>query len=77
MAPKLSSKVRPIALKQQSLISQFYRLDPATLEELGTVPDMGLEETKTAILAAEKAFSAWGKTTGKVCSYLHNFAHGT
>ena len=29
--------------------------DPATTEELGTVPEMGIEETKEAIEAASKA----------------------
>ena len=42
------------------------RIDPATTEELGTVPEMGLEETKEAIEAASKAFKTWSKTTGKV-----------
>ena len=43
------------------------RADPATEEELGTVPEMGLEETKEAIDAAANAFKTWSKTTAKVC----------
>lgn len=43
-------------------------IDPATEEELGTIPEMGLEETKAAIAAAGKAFQTWGKTTAKVSS---------
>jgi len=39
--------------------------NPATNEELGTVPEMGLAETKEAIDAASKAFKTWSKTTGK------------
>ncbi|KAF8076780.1 succinate-semialdehyde dehydrogenase [Lyophyllum atratum] len=39
--------------------------NPATQKELGTVPDMGLAETKEAIDAAAKAFPAWSKTTAK------------
>jgi succinate-semialdehyde dehydrogenase / glutarate-semialdehyde dehydrogenase len=39
--------------------------DPATADELGTVPEMGLEETKEAISAASTAFKSWGKTTAK------------
>ncbi|KAJ7146040.1 succinate-semialdehyde dehydrogenase [Mycena epipterygia] len=39
--------------------------NPATLEELGSVPEMGLAETKEAIAAAEKALPAWSKTTPK------------
>ncbi|KAL0950178.1 hypothetical protein HGRIS_010171 [Hohenbuehelia grisea] len=39
--------------------------NPATKEDLGTVPEMGLEETKEAIKAASKAFETWGKTTAK------------
>lgn len=40
--------------------------NPATEEHLGTVPEMGLAETKEAIDAAAKAFETWGKTTAKV-----------
>lgn len=40
--------------------------DPATAEELGHIPEMGLEETKEAIDAASKAFHTWKKTTAKV-----------
>ncbi|KAG2013203.1 aldehyde dehydrogenase [Coprinopsis cinerea AmutBmut pab1-1] len=43
--------------------------NPATNEELGTVPEMGLEETKEAIEAAAKAFTTWGRTTAK---YRHD-----
>lgn len=43
--------------------------DPATLEELGTVPEMGLAETKEAIEAASRAFKTWSKTTAKVGKY--------
>ncbi|KAG2110717.1 Aldehyde/histidinol dehydrogenase [Suillus cothurnatus] len=39
--------------------------NPATDEELGTVPEMGPEEAKSAIAAAGKAFASWGKTTAK------------
>ncbi|OBZ70332.1 Glutarate-semialdehyde dehydrogenase DavD [Grifola frondosa] len=39
--------------------------NPATTEELGTVPEMGLPETKEAIDAASKAFKTWSKTTAK------------
>ncbi|KAK7055367.1 succinate-semialdehyde dehydrogenase [Favolaschia claudopus] len=39
--------------------------NPATLEELGTVPEMGLSETKEAIDAAAKALPEWSKTTAK------------
>ncbi|KAI0684384.1 succinic semialdehyde dehydrogenase [Earliella scabrosa] len=39
--------------------------NPATEEELGTVPEMGLEETKQAIEAASKAFKTWSKTSAK------------
>jgi len=39
--------------------------NPATHEELGTVPDLGLEETKQAIEAASQAFPAWSRTTAK------------
>ncbi|KAF5371105.1 hypothetical protein D9758_004102 [Tetrapyrgos nigripes] len=39
--------------------------NPATNEELGTIPEMGLAETKEAIDAAAKAFPSWSKTTAK------------
>ncbi|KAI0268223.1 succinic semialdehyde dehydrogenase [Gloeopeniophorella convolvens] len=39
--------------------------NPASGEELGTIPEMGLEETLEAIAAAGKAFSTWSKTTAK------------
>ncbi|KAJ7115544.1 succinic semialdehyde dehydrogenase [Mycena crocata] len=39
--------------------------NPATNEELGTVPEMGLAETKDAIDAASKALPEWSKTTAK------------
>jgi len=48
--------------------------DPATNEELGTVPEMSLEETKQAIEAASKAFPAWSRTTAKVCPNLYDLA---
>jgi succinate-semialdehyde dehydrogenase/glutarate-semialdehyde dehydrogenase len=41
--------------------------DPATSEELGRVPEMGLAETKEAIDAAAKAFPTWSRTTAKAC----------
>lgn len=49
-------------------------LDPATNEELGTVPEMGLEETKEAIEAASRAFPKWSRTTPKVwlCFIISN-----
>lgn len=40
--------------------------DPATGEQLGTVPELGLAETKAAIAAADQAFKTWGQTTAKV-----------
>lgn len=44
-------------------------VDPATLKELGTVPELGLSETKEAIDAAAKAFKTWGTTTAKVSQW--------
>ena len=41
-------------------------VDPADDKLLGTVPEMGLEETKEAIETAGKAFKTWSKTTAKV-----------
>lgn len=39
--------------------------NPATLEELGHIPEMGLAETREAIDAAARAFKTWSKTTAK------------
>ena len=39
--------------------------NPATAEILGTVPKLGAAETRAAIDAANKAFPAWSKKTGK------------
>ncbi|KDQ08234.1 hypothetical protein BOTBODRAFT_180005 [Botryobasidium botryosum FD-172 SS1] len=62
-------------LRQQALIngkwvdaadgSTFQINNPATGEELGSAPEMGLVETKEAIAAASEAFKTWSKTTAK------------
>ncbi|VDC06155.1 unnamed protein product [Peniophora sp. CBMAI 1063] len=39
--------------------------NPATDEELGTIPEMTTAEAKQAIEAASEAFKTWGKTTAK------------
>src|SRR5437667_9761488 len=39
--------------------------NPATGEQLGTVPRMGAEETRQAIEAADKALPAWRARTAK------------
>lgn len=50
--------------------------DPASNQELGTVPEMGLAETEEAIAAAAKAFPAWSTTTAKVSpSYTPSRGH--
>ncbi|KAI9513361.1 succinic semialdehyde dehydrogenase [Russula earlei] len=48
--------------KSGTAVSVF---NPATGEELGTVPEMGVDETREAINAAGKAFAKWSKTTAK------------
>ena len=40
-------------------------INPATREPLGTVPDMGVAETRRAIEAASEAFPAWAALTAK------------
>ncbi len=40
-------------------------LNPATREKIGTVPDMGVPETRRAIEAARAAFPAWAAKTAK------------
>jgi len=39
--------------------------NPATGDRIGTVPDMGADETRKAIAAAEAAWPAWRAKTGK------------
>ena len=39
--------------------------NPATGERIGTLPDMGADETRAAINAAQKALKAWRSLTGK------------
>src|SRR6266849_4727905 len=39
--------------------------NPATGEILGTVPRLGVAETRAAIVAANQAFPGWSKKTGK------------
>lgn len=60
-------------LRQQALIGGVWReadkkvvvdvTNPATLNVLGSVPDMGGDETRAAIGAAAEAFKSWRKTT--------------
>ena len=38
-------------------------INPATQSVLGTVPDMGVAETRDAIEAASRAFKIWKKKT--------------
>ncbi|CAH2401866.1 NAD-dependent succinate-semialdehyde dehydrogenase [Mesorhizobium ventifaucium] len=59
--------------RQQALIGGVWReagtrvvvdvTNPATLNVLGSVPDMGGDETRAAISAAAEAFKSWKKTT--------------
>ena len=44
----------------------FAVTNPATGEVLGSVPDMGAEDAKSAIFAAKNAFKDWKQTTAKV-----------
>lgn len=43
----------------------FDVLDPATLQRIATVPEMGVEETKMAVDAAHAAFQEYKKTTAR------------
>ncbi|KAI1783946.1 Aldehyde/histidinol dehydrogenase [Ganoderma leucocontextum] len=80
----------PFGLKEPSLVHHQAYIDgkwldanegavikvtnPATAEELGTVPEMGLAETKQAIDAASRAFKTWSKTTAKTLENGKPFA---
>src|SRR5258705_2338460 len=76
-----AKSVPRVALKDQRLFREACYVDgawitsssgattnvdnPATSEILGTVPKLGAAETRAAIDAANKAFPAWSKQTGK------------
>jgi succinate-semialdehyde dehydrogenase / glutarate-semialdehyde dehydrogenase len=53
-------------LRKRHVHEVLHLLDPANDKELGTVPEMGLAETKEAIDAASRAFKTWKNTTAKV-----------
>lgn len=63
----------PSLLRNQAYINgawvtaatQFAVTNPADGSTLGTVPNMGTEETENAIQAAQSAFPAWAAKTGK------------
>ncbi len=46
-------------------VNTFAVLNPATGETIANVPDLGAEETRHAIDAAERAFPAWAAKTAK------------
>ena len=49
-------------------------IDPATQTAIGTVPDMGGQETRAAIAAAEAAFRTWkAKTNAERASVLETW----
>ena len=49
-------------------------VDPASLEVLGTIPDMGRDETRAAIDAAAEAFKSWKrKTHGERAGFLERW----
>ncbi len=70
----------PSLLKQQAYVNGQWVdalngetnpvLNPATGEQIATVPDLGVEETEAAIIAAEVAFKSWKKKTAKERSVL-------
>lgn len=49
-------------------------LNPATGELVGTIPQLGADETREVIAAAEVAFASWKKLTAKErCGYLRRW----
>ena len=75
----------PALLRQQALIDGHWRdadgggrcevRNPASGALLGTVPDMGANETREAIDAAQAAFPAWAKKTAKERAQLLRRMH--
>ncbi|MBR0706399.1 NAD-dependent succinate-semialdehyde dehydrogenase [Bradyrhizobium liaoningense] len=51
-------------------------IDPATQAVLGTVPDMGRDDTRAAIAAAAKAYTAWRAKTNAERAALLEAWHG-
>ena len=51
-------------------------LDPASQSAIGTVPDMGKEETRAAIEAAGRAFAPWKRKTHAERAALIEAWHG-
>ncbi|MBR1132059.1 NAD-dependent succinate-semialdehyde dehydrogenase [Bradyrhizobium iriomotense] len=51
-------------------------IDPATQTVLGTVPDMGRDDTRAAITAAAKAYTAWHAKTNAERAVLLEAWHG-
>ncbi len=45
--------------------ASFAVCDPASVEQIATVPDMGAAETRRAIAAAQRAWGPWRARTGK------------
>jgi len=64
MYPKSQSLVRCSAPLRRE-VNLTRSIDPATKDVLGTIPELGISETKEAIDAAAKAFPAWSTTTAK------------
>ncbi|KAI8325095.1 succinate semialdehyde dehydrogenase [Martensiomyces pterosporus] len=48
----------------------FAVTDPATLQDISTVPDMDASDVKAAVEAADRAFQTWKKTSAKQRSVL-------
>ncbi|MFT7339338.1 MAG: succinate-semialdehyde dehydrogenase/glutarate-semialdehyde dehydrogenase, partial [Marinobacter maritimus] len=55
---------------QAAKLRSFPVFNPSTGATLGSVPDLGAEETRTAIDAAEKALKPWQALTAKERSIL-------
>ena len=71
----------PTLLRQQAYIDGAWSdadngkthavFNPATGEQIGTIPDCGAAETRRAIEAANAAWPAWRKKTAKELSLIH------
>lgn len=56
--------------KENALINPA---DPATNEEIGTLPEMDVAATRECINAAAEAFKSWSTTTAKVTPLSEGF----
>lgn len=64
------SALAPLVSSPENKLLMSAYTDPATNEEIGTIPEMGVKETQEAISAARAAFNSWKLTTAKAWNLI-------